>query len=232
MSQRHGAEAFPKHNNDFTKLEFPMTTASDNLSAIDKALNAAKNKKALKNGEAPVAASAGEGAAPVSTKRPKLSDEDKKARDEKRAAERAEAKAKRDAEREQKRAAKAANAKPAHMSKVDKAAAKLPAMNDDAKTEFDRITCNFSASQIAAIAEHLQHFNRTKATERALTQKLTEGSVVVSGDPKYVGKSGTVSKAQRIRCYVEIAGIAKPVYLYTSDVEVTKAAPAKAAANG
>lgn len=205
---------------------------SDNLSAIDKALNAAKNKKALKNGEAPVAATASEGTeAPVSTKRPKLSEEDKKARDEKRAAERAEAKAKRDAEREAKRAAKAANAKPAHMSKVEKAAAKLPAMNDEAKAEFDRITCNFSAAQIAAIAEHLQHFNRTKATERALSQKLTEGSVVtiVSGDPKYIGKSGTVSKAQRIRCYCTIEGVAKPVYLYTSDVEVVTAAPAKAA---
>jgi hypothetical protein len=34
-----------------------------------------------------------------------------------------------------------------------------------------------------------------------------------------VGQTGTVSKAQRIRCYVEIPGVNKPVYLFTSDVE-------------
>ena len=72
------------------------------------------------------------------------------------------------------------------------------------------------------LALHLQHFNRVKATERALGQRVVQGTSVriVAGDPRFIGLSGTVVKAQRIRCYVEVPGIKKPVYLFTSDVEV------------
>jgi hypothetical protein len=58
------------------------------------------------------------------------------------------------------------------------------------------------------------------------SNKVEAGNTVtiISGDARYVGKTGTVSKAQRIRCYVEIPGVSKPVYLFTSDVEVMAAA--------
>ena len=99
---------------------------------------------------------------------------------------------------------------------------------------FNEVTTNFSAEQITALALHLQHFNRVKATERALNQKIEAGMSVriIGGDPKYIGMTGTVSKAQRIRCYVEVPGIKKPVYLFTSDVEPSREAPAATGTDG
>jgi len=61
-----------------------------------------------------------------------------------------------------------------------------------------------------------------QATQRALSQKVAAGDEVriLGGDPRYVGMTGTVSKAQRIRCYVTVGGVNKPIYLFTSDVQV------------
>jgi transcription antitermination factor NusG len=87
---------------------------------------------------------------------------------------------------------------------------------------FDEITPNLSAEQVTSLVLHLQHFNRVKATERALNQKLDLGQHVriIGGPTKYVGMTGTVDRAQRIRCFINIPGVRKPVYLFTSDVEL------------
>jgi transcription antitermination factor NusG len=134
-------------------------------------------------------------------------------------------------QREVRRAAKAAErgeAKTPHMKKIEKAAAALPEMSSSMTLTFNEVTTNFSAEQINALALHLQHFNRVKATERALAQKLDIGQRVriVGGPTKYVGMMGTVDRAQRIRCFVEIPGFKKPVYLFTSDVEIVEEAMA------
>jgi hypothetical protein len=75
------------------------------------------------------------------------------------------------------------------------------------------------------LALHIQHFNRVKATERALDQRVVQGTPVriIGGDPKFMGMTGTVTKAQRIRCYVTVPGAKREVYLFTSDVEVLEA---------
>lgn len=219
---------------------------SENMSAIDKAINAANARKAMKaaasaNGESPASSGkvAGEAdftkATEVTPKAEKVKaekqnkDAEKSAKDAERAAkkaqldaDRAERKAKRDAERSEKKAARADKQtnKVAHMSKVEKAAAKLPSLNETATTVFTDITTNFSRSQIAALAEHLAHFNRAQATARALNTKLEVGDTVriTGGDPRYAGKVGTLDKVQRIRCYCKVEGVEKPIYLFTSDV--------------
>lgn len=200
------------------------------ISAIDKALAAVAARKAAKaNGDASAASSTGERpakAAKVVT--PKVSDEDKAAEKAKRLAERETERATRNAAREQaraerlaERANKSTTKSPAHMKKVAKAAGLLGTLNDIAQTIFVDATTNLPAAQVAVLAAHLTHFNRVKATERALNQAVTAGQTVsiIGGDPRYIGLTGTVAKAQRIRCYVTVAGINKPVYCFTSDVQ-------------
>ena len=197
-------------------------TQTDNLntklSAIDKALAAAQARKAAKEG-----LSVSEGSDPP--KKPKPSAEDKASAREAKKQERSARQAQLKTDREARKAAKANDrqaGKPAHMKKVERAAGKLPVLNDQMQLTFNEVTTNFSAEQITALALHLQHFNRVKATERALSQKLESGMQVriIGGDPKYVGMTGTTSTIRRIRCFVEVPGVKKPVYLFTSDVEV------------
>lgn len=207
------------------------TNLDTKLSAIDKALAAAKARKAAKDGSTPL---------PPPAKEPKAKKETqpdfaKSQRTEALKAAREAAKAQREAERAVRRANKEANPKgPVHMKKVAKAAEKLPPLGSEAADRiFNEITVNFSAAVISALALHLQHFNRTKATERALGQKVEVGARVsiVAGDPRYIGMTGTVDRAQRIRCYVNVPGVRKPVYLFTSDVAVLPAEEAVAIAS-
>ena len=201
-----------------------METQTDNLntklSAIDKALAAAQARKAAKEGMSTEAT-------PVQKTKVKanISNEDKATAKAAAAAARAARQAQLKADREARKAAKAVDrgaGKPAHMKKVERAASKLPTLNDQMQLTFNEVTTNFSAEQITALALHLQHFNRVKATERALSQKVEPGTNVriIGGDPKFIGMTGTVSLARRIRCFVEVPGFKKPVYLFTSDVEV------------
>lgn len=207
---------------------------SDEISTIDRAIQAAQARKAAKAAASsgvpedralpkpPKAAKASE-----EHKRPRLTDEEKAARRAAKDAERATRKAEREAARAARRAAKDAEKRVPHMSKVEKAAARLPALGEAAQVAFNDIIANFGASEVMAIAAHLQHFNRVKATERALGQAINAGDTVriVGGDPRFIGQTGEVFKAQRIRCYVTVPGAKKPVYLFTSDVEPVSAAP-------
>lgn len=201
-------------------------TGDQKLSDIDKALAAAKARKAAKGNGTTTTTATTTTEASAEPKRPKLSDEEKAARLAQRNAEREERKAKRDAERAQKNAEKLANRQPAHMKKVQKAAEKLGALGQAAELLFNEATTNLTAAELATLATHIQHFNRVKATERALTQKIEAGATVtiVGGDPRYIGKTGTVAKAQRIRCYVTLEGQTKPIYLFTSDVALAQVA--------
>jgi ATPase subunit of ABC transporter with duplicated ATPase domains len=218
-------------------------TDTTKLSAIDRALAAAKARKAAKGHDA---------SDPVPTPKAKVSKAvakerqvDEVASQQKAAvaAERAAAKAAKlaqlEEERTARRTARAATAAakaearaaasssrtPAHMKKVTKAAEKLPAMTSTTAALFGEATANLSRDQVAALALHLQHYNRAAATMRAATAKLENGDEVriVGGDPRFIGMRGKVDRAQRIRCYVEVPGVRKPVYLFTSDVERVEA---------
>lgn len=203
------------------------------ISAIDRAIAAAQARKAAKAAagltENVTSPSSGDSLTmgedhPVLKRPERLSSEARvaknAAREKQREVQKAERAAARAARRAEKEASKTGRAP--HMSKVEKAAAALPTLSDAAQLTFNEVTANFTAAEITAIAAHLQHFNRVKATERALQRSVGEGDtvVIIGGNPKYVGMRGTVSKAQRIRCYVELPGVAKPVYLFTSDVEL------------
>jgi hypothetical protein len=134
------------------------------------------------------------------------------------------AKESRAADRQAKKAAKSAvRAAPVHMTKVEKAASKLPNLSNKAAEIFHSVTTSFDAAQLTALALHLQHHNRVQATIKASTaQPLKVGQVVLitGGDPKYIGMRGALDRVQRIRCYVNIPGIKRPIYQFTSDVEV------------
>ena len=158
------------------------------------------------------------------------------AKDEKLRAE-AEAKAAKKAAREaakaEKRALKEAeknSKKPAHMKKVARAASKLPPMTEAGLRTLDEVTTNLSRNDIAALALHLQHFNRMKATEMSTGRRFKNGQRVriVAGDLANIGKVGTIESARPLRVFVNVPGAKKPVYVFTSEVELVEEAANKA----
>ncbi|MFA6510129.1 MAG: hypothetical protein WCV62_06750 [Candidatus Peribacteraceae bacterium] len=198
-------------------------TGTDKLDALDQAIAEARKAGAEKS-KTKKAAVSEDGTAP---KRVKLTDEERAARKEKLEQERAARKAEREQARAAKKVEKEGTRTTPHMSKVTKAGARLPALHEDAQTAFNDLTTNLGAGDLEALAAHLQHFNRVKATERALAVKLEVGQAVrvIGGDPRYIGCIGKVTGAQRIRCYVTVldgAGEAKDLYLFTSQVEAAE----------
>lgn len=190
-----------------------MTTTSDEqITQIDAAINAAKGKAGT-----PAPTPPGE----EKPKRKRLSPEERAARDELRAKEKAEKKAAREKAREAKKAEKEANRKPPHMSKVEKAASKLPPMSEGAQKAFGALTGKLSSGDLFSLTENLKHHIRVAQTQGALQMSLKVGQVVkiVSGNPRFVNQTATVMKVQRIRCYVEVPGYNKPVYLFTTDCQ-------------
>jgi hypothetical protein len=212
-----------------------MSDKSDQtVTDIDKALAAAKARKDARtaSGEGKPAKAPKAAKAPTEPKRPRLTDEEKAARAAKLEADRTARKAERDANRAQKLAERNAARGPAHLKKVIRAAERLGALDQAAQLLFNEATTNLTAAQLTVLANHILHFNREKATLRALTSKVEAGQTVtiIGGDARFIGKTGTVTKAQRIRCYVAIEGVNKPVYCFSSDVEVTSAPAATATA--
>jgi hypothetical protein len=208
------------------------TESTTKLSAIDKALAAAKARVAAKAGTDVPAANKETPSKEPKTKKETQPEFAKAAKAEALKAAREAAKAQRDVERQKRREAKAA-APPkggAHMKKVEKAGSKLPALVDAARLLFNEVTANFSRDQVAAIALHLQHFNRVKATELAAGRTYKQGQPVriTGGDPKYIGMRGEIDSARSLRCFVNVSGFKKPVYLFTSDIEPVEEAVAAA----
>lgn len=174
-----------------------QTGKENNMSAIDRALAAAKARKAQRDAlygtsqsdETSPAPEKKASTPPVPKAKPsKPSAEDREAektkRDEARSARelakaqklaaedaaKAARKAERDAAKAAKRAAKdeeKTSKKPAHMKKVDRARAKCPTLSGDAEALFGEIVANLSAQQIDALAQHLIVHNRAMATLRA-----------------------------------------------------------------
>lgn len=218
-----------------TTQEAPKQT-DQSISEIDKALQSANARRAKKasTGEAtaPKAPKAAkEPKAPAEPKRPRLTEEEKAARLATRETERAARKVTRDAARTAKLAERAASRQPAHMRKVEKAAAKLGNLSEASQLIFNEATANLPGAELATLALHIQHHNRVSATSRALSQKIEKDQTVTinGGDPRYIGRTGVVFKAQRIRCYVTLEGVSKPVYLFTSDVSPVAAESSEAA---
>lgn len=214
-----------------TTTESNTKASPEQIAQIDAAIARAKARKLAKE----AATAAGAQAEATAGKAEKGSPEEVAAKEAERSAkkstqerERAAAKARRDAERAAKKAAREAtkaNSTP-HMAKVEKARAKLPTLSDDAQALFNTVTASLSAPELTALAAHIEFQLRVNATQQASTSApgLKEGDLVriVSGDARYLNQVGLVTKAARIRCFVELEGVSKPVYLFVSDVELVQ----------
>lgn len=214
----------------------PTARASQpNIAALDQALAAARARVEAKEGPSEKT--------PKDEAALKAAREAKEAEKAKKAAERAQARADRKVKQEEERAVKKAarEAKraereaeraakgPAHLSKVAKAAAKLPALSENAQGLYKRVMKALTPVEVTAVAQHLLHALRVQATIAATNVKLTEGQLVriTGGDPRYIGQVAKMFKVQRIRCYVVVEGNDKPIYLFTSDVEPISTADAE-----
>lgn len=194
------------------------------VNAIDAAINAAKAKAKGSDTTLKVKSSTGE-----KSKRKKLTAEERQARLDayeaskvERAAKRAAVKAQKEAQRATERATN-----PPHMAKVERAKERLPEMSKDVQEFFDTLVgCDkLSPSDIFILSENLNFYVRVERTKVSSGISLSVGDRVriKSGSPRHIGSEGTVVKAQRIRCFVDVGGN-KPVYLFNADVEVLGAA--------
>lgn len=218
------------------------------VSTIDAAIEAAKQRKAARaasesNPESGKAvAKATKKDEPSAEEKAALEREKaaaKAKKDADRAAKKLEKQAAREAkkaERDEKRAAKKTakeqerGAHKPHTSKLDKARAKLPELDATCKQFIDIINgkkCDvemydmLTSTQLIALAQYLDFMARERQTTAALDAKLEVGQTVritSSKDTRFIGKLGTLTKVQRIRCYVDVPGAKRPVYLFTSDV--------------
>lgn len=147
----------------------------------------------------------------------RLTEEQKKERDEKKAAARAE-KAR---IREEKRVEREANRLPKHQAKLERARAQLPVMPDAVQELFATVTADYDLDQLEILSAHLLFFVREEQTKTAVSRTLEVGETVRirSGNQKHLGKIGVVSRSNRIRCYVSVPDVEREIYLFTSDVE-------------
>lgn len=200
------------------------------IAAMDAAVAAAKARKDAKKAgaSAPGAEGASTETNATASKRKVFTPEERAAKLAGIEADRAARKEKRTSERTAKQAATAATRAPAHMKKVQKAAEALGTLSETAQAIFGEATSSLSTAEVQALASHLQHHARVQATSAALEVKLEVGQTVtiVTGDQRYIGKEGKLTKVNRLRCYVAFDGQDKPGYFFTSDVKVTAAAPA------
>jgi len=216
-----------------TKTTSALETTSQNdksLSEIDAAVAAQAARKAAKAGKA-------EGTTTTATaegekkKRTVLTPQERIDRAKKLEDERA-------ARKTARQAASAANKQAAeekrgtpHMSKVEKAAKGLAPMDADTQALFDEVKGSLSGTQITILTAHLSFLSRSTATAGSLEVKLTEGQrvTILSGAPKYIGRTGKVKKAQRIHCFIEVEALegapqpTKDLYLFNYDVKPIEA---------
>jgi hypothetical protein len=137
-------------------------------------------------------------------------------------AEKAAAKLRKEAEKAQKAETKATGS--SHMKKVDKAAGKLPKIDDATRAVLEQVlSAALSPTQRATLAAHVLHQNRVDATTTATHSKplpLGADVRITGGDPKFVGLEGKVVHSHKLRAKVEVPGYTKPVYIYTGEAEV------------
>lgn len=123
--------------------------------------------------------------------------------------------------REEKRAAKAAATPGKHTAKLMRVKGQLPKLSLPEQKFYDDVVAGCTPDELERIASHLSYHVREEQTKRAVAAVVEVGQTVRirSGNQRYTGLLGTVSRANRIRCYVNIPNVDKDIYLFTSDVE-------------
>lgn len=191
------------------------------LSAIDRALAAAKARKAAKDKQE-VDASGAEQARPSreerALQRAQREEEFRKAREERRN--------RREQEKSEKKY-RAPTGLPTHMKKVNNAKAKLPKMDATVSEAFNDLTRRFDVTQLTALSMHIQLHNREALTLKSTKSpplKLGTTVRITGGDPKFVGLVGQVVHSQRLRARVKVPGLKYEVYVYSCEAEETQQA--------
>jgi len=134
-----------------------------------------------------------------------------------REAARAEAQRKREA-RQAERAARP----PRHSVKLQRAAAALPQLTEDANGLYTDLIANLDNNQLLAVAAHVAHHVRATKTDLSRDlPKIAEGSLVNivgtnADNMAFLGMQGTIVKPQSIHVIVDVDG--EEVYLFRSDV--------------
>jgi len=231
---------------DTTKSSTPAAETKP-MSAIDRALAAAKARKATKAAmstddsgilvqDAPAADKTSKTPKAKVAKPAKDATAEAAAAAEKLAAKEA-AKAARTAEREAKKAVELAAREERkatkEAAKAEKLAAKLPQMDEATTLSFNELVGNLTAVELHVLSLHLQIHNRASATVRAASlTPLPMGATVriTGGEPKFIGMVGEVVHSQKLRAKVAVSGVKNPVYIFTGEAEVVKAAKIKATA--
>lgn len=202
-----------------------QTSQPTQLSAIERALAAAKARKAAREAEGdPTTPTTPPPPRPGLESEVRIVTEDRSAK----AAERAERQARILEERRQRteaRTAKKADSPPrsrstgpVHMKKVESARARLPGLGVVASRIFDEAATVLDSTQLEALAAHLQFHNRRAATTAAPAKPIPVGTqvTIVGGDHRFVGQVGTVTKSQKLRSFVSVAGMKKDLYTFTA----------------
>ena len=122
--------------------------------------------------------------------------------------------------RAEKKADREANKPPKHQAKLDRAKSQLPELSAPERAVFDKLVGGATPAELEKLSAHLAFHVRQLQTVTAVSASLEVGQTVriVSGNQKYLGAVGVVSRSQRIRCYVSIPNVGKEIYLFTSDV--------------
>lgn len=234
-------------------METQINNAGDTvqLSAIERALAAAKARKAARDAHYTAIAEADptmSKAKQIKMMKAEILDnlndvdprEKAKPTDEAREAARAKIeadRAARKAEREAAKAAKAAARKTApHTSKVERALSKLPTMSEDAKVLLNAVMAKcLSSVDMEALAQHLSVHARAERTASSIAtdyESYVVGAAVevIGGEAKYIGMTGTLVVVNRLRVQVKVPWQERPLYLYRADVKLVPAAAAEEAA--
>lgn len=201
-------------------------TNNVNISAIDRALAAAKARKAAKEEFSDADADAAPMLRKAEKSMIKPDAAEKAAVKALKDAQKANKKAERDAERARRKMEKStvqAVKKTSHMKKVERALSKLPSLNEATQLIFNEATCNISGQQLDALAQNILHHNRMMATVNAMKSNMLRiGDMVriTGGEPKFIGMVGTVAKSRQLRAKIQVEGVEKLVYIFTGQAEL------------
>ncbi len=154
-------------------------------------------------------------------RKPRLTQEEKLAQTAEKERVRLEKKFERESLREQRKLEREGKQKNPHMVKIEKQLARLPYMNETVAELFKSLTQKLSVDELETLARHVDVHVRFNRTTTAVSRTINVGDLVrITGGPvAHLGKIAKVTRAQRIRCYVEVPGSEKEVYLFISETE-------------
>lgn len=118
------------------------------------------------------------------------------------------------------KAAEAANGRPTHMKKVERAKSKLAPMCTAAADLLTTAKRDLAPIQLEVLAQHLivaAREQRTLGAHNASILPVGTSVQITAGDPRFIGARGTVVKSHKLRLLVAVEGLSKPIYIYAGE---------------